>query len=239
MKKLTQIIATAFLALSLGYSAPVFAKSEFNLKPAEEITAETKISLRGNNFLPRDILKDEERYSERELERQFYGITSNGEAYIELMIFRDKEKKLGEENNYHYTVYWGDPSDGRFEGIKYKNYKIEDPSLIVTYNLEELKKELEEKNPFPSRFFWAKGRGRPFTLHEEDIRNKTTFYFGLNIINLKTWQSEDLVYTIKIVGKDEKGNPQFRGYSNGLINYQDTDNDPIPKIIIEKLKEEI
>jgi len=242
MKKLTQIIATAFLTLALGYPSLAIPKeNKFNLKQAEEITRDTKISLEGNSSDSyfSDTLETEKGYMARGRERQFYGFTSNGEVYIELMLFKNKEKKLGEETNYDYIAFWGDPSEFSMEDFrKDKKYMIEDKTLEVGVDQSGFKKELE-KIDYPSTNFWCrKGRGRPFTLYEEDIAHNLTIYFGIRVKNLETGKSENLVYSVKIIGKDEKGNPQFRGYSNGIINYQDTDNDPVPKITVEKIKGE-
>lgn len=244
MKKLTQIVTTAFLALSLGFS-PVacLKKHEFNIREAEELVTGTEIALKGNVKYPlRETADREKEYLEIGLKREFYGFTSNGEVYIELMIFKDEEKKIGEKDNYAYVVYWGDQAEEQFENFrKDKKYKIEDVNLEVSADLKEFKEGLERIDSLSHWFFCSKGRGRRLTLTFFREDRLTPFrdykssddmlYFGLRLRNLETGKSEDLVYAVKVgIGKNDF---EFKGYSNGIINYQDTDNDPIPSLIVK------
>lgn len=240
MKKLTQIIATAFLSLSLNYSTPILAKDvEFNLRQAEEVTTDTKIDLEGVIPWREDLIEKEKGYYlENDMERKFYGLTSNKEIFIELMIFKKKEKKIGEEDNYAYMSFWGNVGKGGYFEPGNK-YRVEDTVLAVSSNLDEFKKDLEKVDSPLNDSICLKGIGRSFTIYGEesageDNKDDNFLYFGLKLRNLETDKIEYLVYAVELLGVDDKENPSFKGHANGLISYQDTDNDSVDSIIVKQ-----
>lgn len=229
-KRLTILTTIVAFSLGLGSSALAMQGTErFNLKPAEEITKQTRFSHdiyqtnEGLKFSGYD-LEDEHK---GKYERVFYGATAKDEFGLAVLVYRDTTKKSDEAYNYYIVTQYKDTNWWLPDKhVRYEAYDRDEQD--VDYN--KFIKKLEDIFT-PNRRDIGGGSGFPMTIvnssklsEKERETLSDSLYIGLRYKDKETNEMKDLVYVVRVI-RNKDGKDSLKGYGNGEEVLQDTDGD--------------